>query len=263
MSPAIGRDRGHVMIGPVRTLRVLALTTAVLLSCLPAAARARAVGWEGIGGWEGDSHSEGYGFAALGALIPGPHELAIPLRLSVSYLYYQFDSAGARVSVQSPGVSLLSGIRISRPHVTTDLMLGLEVRREHRVLNVTGSPASDETQPGIEMMADADIDWATRWNSYLLADYAGAVRYWYGLGNAKYQLTNLDWHGRTSLFAGVDLVRQGNDESDAYQAGGFIEQAFVRSNLSLGLHAGYQNTGSPGEPRSTGGYLGISFYQRF
>jgi hypothetical protein len=247
----------------MRTLRLLTLIVVALLGCPPVAALAGGTAWEGIGGWEGDSQSEGYGFAALGALIPRSQVLVIPVRLSVSYLYYQFDSSGTSFSVRSPGVSLMSGIRLSKPHATTDLMAGIEVRRDHRVEDLAGSPATDETRPGVELMADADIDWAERWNSYLLVDYAGAVQYWYGLGNAKYQLTNTDWHGRTSWFAGVDLVREGNDESDAYQAGGFLEEAFVKSNLSLGLHAGYQNTGSPGESRRTGGYLGVSFYQRF
>jgi hypothetical protein len=241
------------------------LTVAILSVVAGALASvpAHAAVWEGVGGWEGDTYAQGYGFFTIGPLLPASQGVSVPVRLSVSYLYYQFDSSGTSFSVQSPGVSLLSGIRLSKPHATTDLMVGIEVRRDHRVEDLAGAQATDETRPGVELMADADIDWAKRWNSYLLVDYAGAVQYWYGLGNAKYQLTNIDWQGRTSWFTGVDLVRQGNDESDAYQAGGFLEEAFVKSNLSLGLHAGYQNTGSPGESRRTGGYLGVSFYQRF
>jgi hypothetical protein len=42
-----------------------------------------------------------------------------------------------------------------------------------------------------------------------------------------------------------------------------VERAFVKSGFSIGVHAGYQNSGSPGEVRTDAGYLGIGFYQRF
>ena len=234
-----------------------------LIALLSTGGPARSATWESVGGWEGDSHQQGFGFVALGPLLPQTKMLAVPIRVSASYLYYAYDSSGTRVSVQSPGISLLSGLRLRGHKATGDRLAGVEVRRNHRSTNFPGSPASDETRPGAEAMADADIDVANRWNSYLLLDYAGADRYWYGSGDLKYQLTNLEWSGPTVYFVGANLVREGNDESDAIELGGFVEQALVRSNLSIGLNAGYQNSGSPGEPRRNGGFLGVSFYQRF
>jgi hypothetical protein len=58
-------------------------------------------------------------------------------------------------------------------------------------------------------------------------------------------------------------VRQGNDESDAIQGGGFVEWSFVPQRLSLGLHAGYKESWSPGEAHRRGGYLGVGAYGAF
>ena len=243
--------------------RLLACTMIALLALSTVGGRAAAAQWEGVGGWEGDSHHQGYGFLALSALLPSARGLIVPVRVSVSYLYYQYDSSGTQVSVNSPGVSLLSGARLHRRGATGDVLAGVEVRRDQRTSNAAGAPTSEMTRPGVEVMADADLDLANRWNSYLLLDYAGADRYWYGSGDLKYQLTNLEWSQPTVWFVGASAVREGNDESDAVEIGGFMEQAIVRSTLSVGLSAGYQNSGSPGEARRTGGYLGVSLYRRF
>lgn len=244
-------------------LRLLPAALLGLLVGVTAFDQARAAVWEGIGGWDGDTHQQGYGFITIGPLVPVGHGLAVPIRVSASFLYYQFDSSGTSISVSSPGVSLLSGLRVGGHRATSDLLVGVELRRDHRTLNVAGSEATDETNAGVELMADADLDLATRWTSYLLLDYAGAARYWYGLGELRFQLTNLEWSRPNVWLVGAEAVREGNDESDALGAGGFLERAWVHSSLSIGLHAGYKDSGSPGEPRLTGGYLGVGVYQRF
>jgi hypothetical protein len=185
------------------------------------------------------------------------------VRVSANFLYYNYDSSGTRIAVNSPGVSLVSGIRVGNARATGDLLGGAEVRRDHRTLDTPGTSATDEINVGIVLLADGDFELAKRWRSYLMVNYAGAAQYWYGRGELSYQLTNLDWQGPAAHFAGVEVVREGNDESDAYALGGFFERAFVRSNLSIGLHAGAENSGSPGETRTTAGYFGFGFYQRF
>ena len=234
-----------------------------MIALLPTECLAQAADWESVGGWEAASHQQGYGYVALGPILRPAQVLAVPIRVSANYLYYAYDSSGTRVMVRSPGISLLSGLRVHGRKATGDLLAGVEVRRDHRSLDSPGSPASEETIPGVETMADADIDLAERWNSYLLLDYTGADRYWYGSGDLKYQLTNLEWSGPTVYFVGANVVREGNDESDEFDLGGFVERGIVRTNLSIGLNAGYQSAGSPGEARQAGGFVGVNLYRRF
>lgn len=65
------------------------------------------------------------------------------------------------------------------------------------------------------------------------------------------------------LACGVEGVRQGNDESEAYQAGAFVEFGLAAARTSLGLHGGYKESWSPGLPHDHDGYLGASLYRRF
>lgn len=240
-----------------------ALCFAIMAALAHAARPAHAGPFEVITGWEGDSHVQGYGFVALGALIPAGPRLTVPVRASGSFLYYAYDSSGTSVRVRAPGVSLLTGLRVVRSRGSATLMGGGEIRRDHRE---SGDPAlskRDDTNSGFVIQADGDLALAKRWRAFALGNYAGAARYAYGRGAVRYQGTNIDWQGPTSLFVGVEGVRQGNGESDAIQGGGFIAYGFVPQHLSLALHGGYKESWSPGEPHRGGGYLGVTAYHAF
>lgn len=242
---------------------LLAASFATVAALGMAVPRAAAEPLEVITGWEGDSHVQGYGFVTLGALIPSGLHLKVPLRASGSFLYYTYDSSGTSFHIRSPGVSLLTGLRMARSRGSVTLLGGGEIRREQRE---TGTPAPSSravTNGGFVVQADADLALARRWQAMALGNYAWAAKYTYGRGAMRYQASNLGWQGPRSLFLGVEGVRQGNDESDAFQSGGFVECSFVRQHTSLALHGGYKESWSLGGSHRRGGYLGLNVYRAF
>jgi cellulose biosynthesis protein BcsS len=241
--------------------RLLLLALLALGVSLSTSARAGTV--EGLGGWEGDSRSQGYGFAGLGILIPQGKNTVLPLRFTASYLYYQYDSTGASIRVRSPGLEGRGGIRWTGSKGSASALAGVEVRHERRQTLIAGEPERKETIWGMVAQLDGDYALARRWRGFAFVNYGGASQYVYGRGAIRYQASNLDWRGPVSVFLGAEAVRQGNDESDAFQAGGFFEFNFVRERVSLGLRAGRKESWSPGMSHVNGGYFGLSLYRRF
>ncbi len=211
---------------------------------------------EGIAGWEGDSHGQGYGFAGIGWLVPAGPRLVVPLRAFGSYLYYDFESSGAVTRVRSPGVTMMAGIRFPGTRGNLTLMAGGETRQEHRT-------AEAQTISGIVLQADGDRAFNPRWRGYLFVNYGGASRYLYSRTAMRRQVSNLDWKRPTAFFLGLELIGQGNDETRAAQGGAFAEWNLVRQSASLALHGGYKESWSPGENYRRGGYLGLTLYRRF
>ncbi len=248
---------------PGASSRRVAPALAVAGALLVAAGRSRAAAWETIGGWEGDTRNQGYGFAAVGVLMPAAKPLTFAIRGTGSFLYYRYDSTGTTLSVRSPGAALIAGARVAGARASASLMAGGEVRWDHRVADLPGSPARDQTTGGVVVQADADIGIATGWRVLLLGNYAGAARYLYGRGALRDQLTNRDWRGPTSFFVGLEGVGQGNDESDAVQGGAFVEWNLVPLHASLGLHGGYKESWSPRQSHHHDGYTSVSLYRSF
>jgi hypothetical protein len=142
-------------------------------------------------------------------------------------------------------------------------MGGGEIRQERREIGDPAPSKRDDANCGFVIQVDGDLALAKHWRALALGNYAGAARYTYARGAVRYQATNLDWQWPTTFFVGVEGVRQGNVESDAFQGGGFVEYGLVSQHLSLALHGGYKESWSPGEAHRRGGYMGVSAYRAF
>jgi cellulose biosynthesis protein BcsS len=239
------------------------LLVALAASPAPTELRADTTALEGLAGWEGDSHGQGYGFAGFGWLVPAGPRLVVPLRALGSYLYYDFESSGITTKVRSPGVTLMSGIRFPGARGSLTLLGGGEERREHRTEDGAAGTSEVKTTSGVVLQADADHALGRSWRGFLFANYGGATRYLYGRTAIRRQMTNLEWKDPTSFFLGLEAIGQGNDESQAVQGGGFAEWTLVPRHLSLAVRGGYKDNWSPGESHHRGGYLGLSLYRRF
>jgi len=226
-------------------------------------ARAAGPAVEALGGWEGDSRAQGYGFAGAGILIPSGAKLVVPLRALGSYLYYDLNSSGTTTKVTSPGVTVMAGIRLAGTRGNFTLLGGGEVRQERRSVEAAGGTVENRRTSGVVLQIDGDTAFGRRWRGYLFSNYGGASSYLYGRTAMRYQVTNIDWKGTRSFFLGLEGVRQGNNESDAVQGGGFAEWNFVAQRISLVLRSGYKESWSPGEEHLRGSYFGIGLYHRF
>jgi len=220
-----------------------------------------AAGIDLFGGWEGDSRSQGYGYLGLGSSVRAASHVFIPFGVTTSYLYYHYGSNGTDIVVRSPGMSLMSGLRLAGPRGSLSVMAGGEVRREYREPHIPGAVVGDPTTTGAVVQSYADLGLTRQWQASEFSVFVGAARYAVGRLALRRQVTNLDWGKKTTFFLGAETVRQGNADSDVLQVGGFAEWNLVPWRMSVGLHTGYKDSWSPGQPHTTGAYFGTSFYR--
>lgn len=243
----------------LRITRWLAIVVAAVV--LPG--RSAAVPLETIGGWEGDGSGTGYGFVIVGVPTTLSPAWELPVRVTVSYLYYDFGSAESITTVRSPGAAFSMGPRVHGSRGSLTLLGGAEVRWERREKD--GAPALTERtrEVGVITQVEADLALSRRWHTLALGSYAGAAQYLWGRASLRYQLTNPDWSAPMTTFIGVEAVRQGNDESDAIQGGGYVEIVLTRNSASIAVHTGYKDRWSTGAAHERGSYIGAGLYRRF
>ncbi len=242
---------------PLHAAPALAVALAVALS-----SSSRAAPLEAIAGWEGDSFSQGFGFLTAGALLGEGGRLVVPVRVSGSYLEYNYRDGGSKVSVRAPGASVASGVRGVTRFGTLTALAGGEVRWERREREPQGL-SGQVARGGLVVQGEADLAFGRRLRPFLLASYSGSSRYAYGRGLLRWQCSNLDWKGPTTWLLGIEGVGQGNADTDAVQAGAVLEWVVVQARLSLGLHAGYKNAALSETERREGFYAGVGAYRRF
>jgi cellulose biosynthesis protein BcsS len=246
-----GRESGAAVRERVGWLACLA----VLLVAVPA----EAARYEGIAGWEGDAFGQGYGFLTGGVIVRDKAPLAIPFRVSASYLYYEFDDDAGHVTVQAPGASALLGIRRSGRAGSFSLMAGGEGRRERRERNADG--AGVVWRGGFVGQAECGLS-AGRFQPLGLVVYSGASKYVYGRALLRWQLTNRGWSGPTTWYAGVEGVGQGNADVTAAQGGLALDCTLVRARTTLSVRGGVKRSDS-GNGNVDGGYVGVGLYRAF
>ncbi len=263
------------------TTRRLGVCLFAVLAALPlgsvVSSPAVAGSLEGLAGWEGDGFGQGYGFVGVGSLKPMGARLTLVTRLSGSYLYYNFESSGTSTSVTSPGVTGMTGMRVTFTKGSLSALGGYETRWEHRRsdlgrqviviggrrVEIVGHLNENNITGGGVLQADADVGLGRQWHGFLFANYAGAARYLFSRMAVRWQATNLEWENPLAFFMGVEGIRQGNDESAAAQGGPFLEWSFVPQRLSVALRGGYKNSWSPNGPHRYSGYAGVNVYHQF
>jgi len=246
-----------------RELCRAALLVGALAAAVPQAALAGGIPLEGLGGWEADGLGQGYAFAGVGALATAGARVVIPARLQGSYLYYDFLEGAITTTVRSPGVTAMTGLRLTGSRGSLTILGGAEVRWERRNADTLAAPSLRRTSWGQVLQGEGDVALTRRWHILALANYAGAARYLFARASIRHQFTNKDWKGPRTLFAGMEGTRQGNDESDAWGAGGFFECALVPSRISLSARAGYKEVWSPDTLHRKSAYFGAGVYRRF
>ncbi len=248
-----------------RSRRGTGLAAAALLAALVAGApgRSPASSLEGIAGWEQDGYDQAYGFATLGAALPAGGGTTLPLRVTGSYLTYNYEGPAGPLKVSGPGVSALAGVRNAGARGYLSLLAGGEIRWERRGPKDLPLAGAAVARGGIVGQAEGDLAWTKRLHPFALVNYSGSAHYVYGRAGLRWQVSNLDWQGPLTWSVGLEGVGQGNSDTDAVQAGALVECALVRARLSLSAHAGYKDSASSGGGRRQGGYVGAGLYRRF
>jgi Cellulose biosynthesis protein BcsS len=226
----------------------------VIVPVVPALA---ASGTTFVAGWEGDGVRQGYGFASASARWPAAAPAALVARLQASQLYYHFAEAGGVTRVLSPGVTLAVGPSLVGSGGSTALLVGLDVRRERRD-GVAGETL--ENQHALELQWEAAPGLGPRMRAFTLAQYSFANDYTYGRVSLGRQIDNVRWTGPVTTVLGLEAAGQGNEDSEAWQAGGYAEWAFVRAHASVSVHGGYKQAGSPGRSLTGTSFVGVGAY---
>ncbi len=250
---AIGGKAGK--IGRVMIAAVLVLVTAAT----PAASSQNGAF---LGGWEADSHSNGYAFTALGYTQPVTPGVALTMRVSAGYLYYQFPENGGVTKVTSPTFALLAGPQFSGQRVSLTLTAGAEtstITRENAA--ATGQTKTTEHQVSAVLNGTFWAQLSQRWDFLYIANYEDANKYTWMRGTTKYRVTEQD--RPVSFSVGPEVTAQGNADIKSLQGGGMLEVYFRPASLSLDVRGGYKSSTFPQGPSQTGPYWGAGFYTQF
>lgn len=232
----------------------------IALSSIPTVCAAP---FEGIAGWEADGFGQGYGFLTFGTFAGEGGRLSVPIRITASYLYYDYRAGGTDVSVQAPGTSGSLGLRAAPGWGGFTVLVGSELRWERREREgVSGAPAA-VARGGIVVQGELDAAPSRQLRPSLLASYSGSSRYIYGRALLRWQCSNLDWRGPTTWFLGIEGIGQGNQDTEAAQAGGTLDCTIVPAHLTVGIHGGYKRSESSNAPRREGLYAGAGIYRKF
>lgn len=238
----------------------LALSLAILISPMTC----EALELESFGGWEGDSQNQGFGFVSLGSVLAINDRTALLGRVMGSYLYYNFDSANSTTEVTSPGVTLLTGVRLSGKGTTALLLGGAELRRNRNAETFTSGLSSTirETEFGgvVQGMVDTALLPQTWLN--LFVNYGGANQYTFSRLAMKRQMISISYTAPYTFFVGLEGIGQGNQDVIGAQGGGFLEVWFAPTRLSILFKGGYKHSWFPDAPEKDGVYLGVNFYIR-
>src|SRR5579884_3073612 len=101
---------------------------AILFFLFLSSSTAAAVELEGVGGWEGDSHQSGFAFYGLSGTYPLRDHLALLGKIEANDLYYQYGSSDDLTRVHSPGIRLMSGVKVQLKTTMILLSAGMEQR---------------------------------------------------------------------------------------------------------------------------------------
>jgi len=228
------------------------------------ASKADALGLEGVGGWEEDSHASGFAFYGLSGTYTLRDPIALLGKVEGSYLYYQYGSSDDLTRVTSPGVRLMSGIKVQLKGSMGFLLGGVEQRWNRTVERSSTGVLSAHTDPQraavVQGMIDARLSKA--WSMNLFADYGAANHYRFTRLALKRQV-HFGPVPPGILFLGIEGIAQGNKDIFTVQEGGLIELHLGRGPASVMVKAGNKESWSSDHSHQGGAYVGIGLYTQF
>lgn len=226
---------------------------------------ARAPYWAPLGGFETDTHKEGYGFIGPSYVHPFSSSMAWTAQAFGNYLYYQFQGSGGTHRIQSPGASFQAGLRFGDKN-WFQLQAGPSFKRRHTAIvnPASGAVVSsiDENRMGVDGGADVYLNPTSRNNVMGMVNYGSADHYTWSSVVFKQQISNFNWHGRFTHYLGAEFVAQGNKDVTSRQIGAVFELLHAPSSLSIDFSAGWKVSTFAIGPRETGPWFAIGFWQR-
>jgi hypothetical protein len=221
--------------------------------------------WELVGGFESDSHDTSYGFVGPSYHRPLNDKLSLKFRVHATHLRYEFENElGGQTRVSAPGIGPGIGLRYGRKN-WVQFTTGVDVKRERREITGNGglSVIERDTRYGVGVGADAWLTPTRRSNVHAMLHYGAASKYTWGRLAARHQVSNMDWHGRHTIYLGLEGVGQGNEDIRSWQVGPLAELVFARTQLSLQARGGYKRSSFDRGPDKDGPYFGVGLWKRF
>jgi hypothetical protein len=215
---------------------------------------------EFLGGWEGDTRGQGYGFLGVGTSRALGARTALVGRATVNYLYYEFAHDDSTTKATSPGMSCQAGFSYASGRVTASIVFGPEIRWNDEQTRATGglSVASQHDRALSGVVQGYLNASATRriWVT-LLANYNGGNQYLFNRLSIERRF------GASMTSAGLEGTAQGNTDIKSLQLGAFVGMPNVLARLSIRVSGGIKNSWSADQIHKTAGFFGVGFYTRF
>lgn len=219
--------------------------------------------WDPIGGFELDTHGTSYSFFGPTWVKPLSPKLAFQASVRANYLTYEFEELGGVTKVRSPGVSTGVGLKMGDENWFR-FSVGVGVKRRNETFEApTGLEVSDsDWESGVSLGADTYLNPTERVNVHGQLNYGAEDGYvWSRLG-VKRQLSNYDWRGRFTHYAGGEVMAQGNEDIRSLQLGGLVEFLHAPSSISIMLRGGWKRSTFDLADDKTGPYVAVGYFQR-
>jgi len=220
----------------------------------------KAANGELLGGWEGDTRQQGYGFIGIGTSAKLKNSTAFVSRLTTSYLYYNFDHDDSTTKVLSPGVSLMAGFSHTVRDFTVNILAGPELRwndEQTRRKNSFVTISRDQRVASGVIQGYLNAPLANRTWVTVLANYNGANRYAFSRLSLERRL------GVNMTAVGLEATAQGNEDIKSMQLGAFVGIPRVVGQVSFRVSGGIKNFWNAENTHKSAGVAGLGFYTRF
>ncbi len=215
-----------------------------------------------LGGWEADSHNNGYAFIATRYNHAFTPKIALSTQVAGSFLYYNFPNDGGTTKVESPGVTFLLGPKFSTERISVTLMTGAESRTIRReTTTATGRTVENEFKVGPVVNGTLWTNFVPELSVLGIANYDAVNKYTWARATATHGIT--DPKRPIQLSLGPEGTLQGNFDLFPIQGGGVFQLYHQPSRVSLGFRLGYKRSNFDGAASRNDVYWGISFYKQF
>ena len=230
------------------------LPVILLMACLLLPASVSALEFEGLGGVEFDSRSQGYRYIGIGLRTTIDDHWTVLARVTGSSLRYTFESGNDTLTANVMSITPMFGTQYKKGPMTLALLAGKDFRSTNR--DVVGAPHETDRDTSLVIQAELDYWFGHIYDLGLISSYTDLDRYFWNRVRIKKQLTNLDYSGTTSWFIGGEGVGSGNVDFNSYQLGAVVEYSYRPLKMSWVLKGGFKTTSTV----SRSGYTGIEFY---
>jgi hypothetical protein len=184
--------------------------------------------------------------------------VAVAGRVMPNYLTYKYYSGDTQIKAKSPGIFVVAGVKLFWDKTMFGVYGGVESRDTDLSPDDRTSSVRGHTSAGI-IQGEFSAWLTSRTNLTAFGSYSDNSNFSYEKAGIKQQVTNLDYKGPYTFFAGVEQSAGRNKDFRGETYGALIELFYIPQKISVALRGGYKHDSTFGD----GAYGGLQLYKGF